>query len=294
MKRILILSALLIAVCLTTDAQSSRRRALIVNRAVAGGTVLLPLEEISVAAYGAWSVGRKLTNSWTGSLALVVRSSDKATNYLVSSGTGNNIATILSWAGSDSVYVTNLFDQTGNGRHFTNGDTNICPLIVQAGTELSKNAHTVLKFLDDDYLFATASPSLPLTFLLPVYNDSRTSGDFIFAGNSTVRTAVKQGSTAVYTLDSGGAGFNTSDALNLDVYDFVTAIFKTGDDSGAVNNGTPTTGVAGDNAPTGFILGYPAQTADMRLADMFIFNAELTAPQSGAVRTNVTTFYSLP
>jgi hypothetical protein len=293
MKRILLISLLLLAVICTVSAD--RRRLLgVLKPAAAGGATLLPLEEIAVAAYGAWSVGRNLTNSWTGALALVVRSSDKATNYLVSSGTGNNISTILSWAGSDSVYVTNLFDQTGNGRHFTNGNTNICPLIVQAGTELSKNGHTVLKFLDDDYLFATASPSLPLTFLLPVFNDSRTSGDFIFAGNSTVRTAIKQGSTAVYTLDSGGAGFNTSDALNLDVYDFVTAIFKTGDDSGAVNNGTPTTGAAGDNAPTGFILGYPSQTADMRLADMFIYNAELTAPQSGAVRTNVTTFYSLP
>ena len=293
MKRILLISLLLLAVICTVSAD--RRRMLMTRNVASAAATLLPLEELSTASYAAWSVGRKLTNAWTGALALVVRSSDKSTNYVVSSGTGNNIAAILTWAGTDHVYVTNLFDQTGNGRHLANGDTNLCPLIVTNGAAITKNGMTVMRLRDDDYLFtATISPSLPLTYIVPVYNDSRTSGDVILAGNSTIRTAIKQGSSAVYNIDSGGTGFNTADAMTLDQWDVVTAIFVTGDDNAAVNAGTATTGSAGDQSATAFVLGWPALTADVQLSDVFVFNAALIAADSGAVRTNVANFYAFP
>lgn len=293
MKRILLISALLLAVIFTVSAD--RRRLLGARNVAAGAATLLPLEELTTASYASWGVGRKLTNAYAGSLALVVRSSDKATNYLVSSGTGNNISDILTWAGSDNVYVTNLFDQTGNGRHLVQGDTNLCPLIVTNGVAITKNSKTVMRFRDDDYLITSAlSPILPLTFVVPVYNDSRTAGDVIFSGNSSVRTAIKQGATAVYNIDSGGASFNTADALSLDVWDVVTAIFVTGTDSAQINAGTATTGAAGDNSATALLLGYPGVCPDMQICDLFVFNTSLSATDSGAVRTNVVNFYALP
>jgi len=286
---------LILLTALTCEAQLNWKPIINRRQAVSGGATLLPLEELSTAGYAAWSVGRKLTNAWAGSLALVVRSSDKATNYLVSSGTGNNISTIITWAGTDNVYVTNLFDQTGNGRTMVQGDTNLCPLIITNGVAITKNSKTVMRFRDDDYLFTAAlAPSLPLTYIVPVYNDSRTAGDVIFSGNSTARTAIKQGSTAVYNFDSGGASFDSADALTLDQWDVVTATFATGTDSGQINAGTATTGAAGDNSATAFLLGYPAAAADMQLSDLFVFNASLTGAESGAVRTNVVNFYALP
>lgn len=253
------------------------------------------LSNVAANAYSAWSPARLLTNAWSSALALVVRSSDGATNYIVANNATNNLPTIVSWAGSANVYVTNLFDQTGNGRHMVNGATNTCPVIITNGVPVTKNGFFVMRFLDDDFLStASLAPSLPLTYVVSVLNDSRTAGDMIFFGNSSSRTVIKQGSTAVYTITSGALDVSTTDALTLDQWDVVTAIFQTGDDVVQLDNGTEVTGGAGDNTPTALAIGSSTIAADMQVSDIFVYNSALTSAQYGILRTNVVNFYQHP
>lgn len=250
-----------------------------------------PLDDTATNAYAAWSSGRVLSNAWTGSIWLAVRSSDGATNYF----TGANKSTLDSWAGSDDVYLTNWFDQTGNGRTLLQGNTNLCPRVYTNGVAVTKNGYFSALFDRGDYMSTAAlAPSLPISYLVGVNNDARTSGDVIFSGNSATRTALKQGATAVYRIDAGSA-LDSADALTLDQWESVTAVFTSANDSVQVNAGTPTTGTAGNTSATALLVGFPTTGADMALTEVFVWNALMPdADGTGPVRTNMVNFYSFP
>lgn len=285
---------LILLTALTAQAQLDFKKLMQRRQAVAE-VVDYPLDDTATNAYAAWSVGRTLTNAWTSALALVVRSSDGATNYVVT-GSSSEISSLVSWAGSGDAYVTNLFDQTGNGRHMVQGNTNLCPRIITNGVAVAKNSKLVMRFGRNNYLFtASLSPSLPLSYLLCLHNVARTSGDVVFCGNSSTRTAIKQGSTAVYSVDSGGTPVTSSDALTVGQWESATAVFATGNDSIQVNGGSQASGAAGDNSATALVIGFPGTGADMMVSDFYVWNALMPDPAgTGPVRTNTATFYSFP
>jgi hypothetical protein len=293
MTRLILIAGLLLSLVFTANAD--RRRALLANRTQAAAAVAYPLEQTATNAYAAYSFGRKLTNAWGSALALVVRSSDGATNYVVT-GSSSEISSLVSWVGSGDAYVTNLFDQTGNSRTLLQGNTNLCPKVVTNGVAVTENGILVADFARGKYLSTAAlSPSLPLSYLIGVNNDSRTSGDVIFSGNSGTRTAIKQGATAVYGADSGGTPIASTDALTLDIWQAVTVVFTSGDDSLQIDAGKPVTGAAGNNSATALLLGFPTSGADMLVSDVYVWNANMPdAAGTGPVRTNMVNAYRFP
>lgn len=86
-------------------------------------------------AYYANSVARRLSSSYTGALIRIRRSNDNAEQD-IGYGSNNELdtAAITSFVGSNSAYIKTKYDQTGNGRHFTQATAANQPLIVNAGT----------------------------------------------------------------------------------------------------------------------------------------------------------------
>lgn len=254
-----------------------------------------PLNQTDTNAYAAWSAGRPLTNGYTAAMGLVVRSSDGTTNYITWGGTSANISALESFSAGGDVYLTNLFGQVGASRNAVQGNTNLCPRVVTNGVAVTANGQLAMLFGRNNYLTTAAlSPALPISYIVGVYNRSRTSGDVIFSGNSGTRTALKQGATAVYRIDSGAA-LDSSDALTTGQWDAITAVFTSGNDSVQVDSGTPTSGSAGNTAPTAFVIGFPTTGADMIVTDIYVWNALMPdAAGTGPVRTNMATFYAFP
>jgi len=263
--------------------------------AAGGGATVLPLELVSDAAAGAYSVSRLLTNAYTGALALVVRSSDGATNYLTGTATGNNIAAITTWAGSDMVYVTNLFDQTGNDRHLVNGDTNSCFTIITNGVAVTQNGKTVMDRVSSSSVLTKtfANIPVPLTYLGSVYNDSSTVGSFIFGGFNSTGAMVKQGG-ATYRITSGANV--TVGTLTVEQWDILRVKFlpvATAPDEIAIDGGTAATGEAGNNGANGFTIGGSTLCADMMVGCWMIWNADVDNTQLANARDNVNTFLAI-
>ncbi len=266
----------------------------VLTNSLATGISTLPLEVVNDAAAFAYSVARKLTNSYTGALALVVRSSDSATNYIVSSGASNNIAAIITWAGSDSVYVTNLFDQTGNGRHLVNGNTNGCFLVVTNGVQVSKNGYTVMKRVSaSSVLSFTVTISQSVTFLACVYSDTKNTADVFWTGNGSTRTAVKQGATTYRLNATSNLDIET---LTLDQWDILRVKFRPigiGPDEIAVDGGSFSTGEAGDTGMTAIQIGSTTVCADMMIDGLIGWPVDVDDTMLGACRDDIKTFFNI-
>lgn len=95
-------------------------------------TLLLDL--YSNAYYG-WSIARRLSSTYTGSLIRIRRSSDNAELDIGYNGSNElDTSAITSFVGANSAYVTTKYDQSGNGRNWVQTTAAKQPRIVNAGT----------------------------------------------------------------------------------------------------------------------------------------------------------------
>lgn len=99
--------------------------------AAGGGGVL---DSYSSNLMVAHSVSRRLLTSYTGALFKVRRSSDNATQD-ISYGVDNwaDTAALASFIGANSGYIDTLYDQSGNGRHMSQGTVSAQFRVVNAG-----------------------------------------------------------------------------------------------------------------------------------------------------------------
>jgi hypothetical protein len=104
-----------------------------------GGEGTLPLDLVTTAS-AAYST-RLLRTGYGGSLIRVRRSNDNAEQDIgVTGGTNLNTAALLSFVGANSGYVATYYDQSGNGRHLTQGTAGNQPIIVLGGTLVTNAA----------------------------------------------------------------------------------------------------------------------------------------------------------
>jgi len=83
---------------------------------------------------GAWSL-RLLSSTYTGNAIQVRRDSDSTTQDIGFDANGDlDESALTAFVGSGSGYVSIFYDQSGNGRNFTQTSTSIQPRIVNAGT----------------------------------------------------------------------------------------------------------------------------------------------------------------
>jgi prepilin-type N-terminal cleavage/methylation domain-containing protein len=102
--------------------------------ACATGTSTLPLDSTTTPATAAYSL-RRVSAAYTGPAIQVRRSSDNATLDIGFTAAGDlDTATLTTFVGAASGFVTTWYDQSGNGRHATQGTAANQPRIVNAGT----------------------------------------------------------------------------------------------------------------------------------------------------------------
>jgi hypothetical protein len=83
-----------------------------------------------------WSAGgiTRLLSSYSGSLIRVRRSSDNAEQDIgYAAGGALDTTALASFVGANSAFVTTLYDQTGNSRHWVQATSGLQPRIVNAG-----------------------------------------------------------------------------------------------------------------------------------------------------------------
>lgn len=96
---------------------------------------------------GAWSVARRLLASYTGPLIGVRRGSDDAEDNFGYDSNGNlDSAALLSFAGSEDVFVHTVYDQSGQGFNFEQGEYANQPRIVNSGVLETNEGKPALRF----------------------------------------------------------------------------------------------------------------------------------------------------
>lgn len=94
----------------------------------------------------------RAVNGYTGALIDVRRSSDNATRTINVASGELDTADLASWGGSDSVYVSKWYDQSGNLHHFEQATNGSQPRIVNAGTLETQGGDPVINCIAGTYL----------------------------------------------------------------------------------------------------------------------------------------------
>lgn len=100
--------------------------------ATGGGGGSSYLDELATQPRAVLSLAKLISTATTA--IRVRRSSDSAEMDVGFSGDALDSASMLAWSGSDSVYVTTVYDQTGNAEHLVQATAANQPRIVNAGT----------------------------------------------------------------------------------------------------------------------------------------------------------------
>lgn len=98
---------------------------------------------------------RRLTNTYTGGLIRVRRSSDDSEQDIGYDANGEDmdifgLLAFVGTSGTDYGYVTTFYDQTGNGNHATNSTASEQPLIVDGGSIIYSGATISRPAIDFD------------------------------------------------------------------------------------------------------------------------------------------------
>lgn len=112
------------------------RPLLLVGRPLVAPVAAGLLDFYTANLWAAWGITRLRSSAdYAGPAIRVRRSSDDAeTDISCAAGsTALDSAAMLAWSGGDSVYVTTLYDQSGNGREAAQGTSGLQPRIVDAG-----------------------------------------------------------------------------------------------------------------------------------------------------------------
>ena len=152
---------------------------------------------------------RLLVSAWTGPLVTVRRSSDNATLDVGATATGRlDTAALIAFAGTGSAFVTQWWDQTGNGRHAIQSTAAAQPRIVSAGSVEMIGATPAVAFDGvDDMLSVSGAAAFHssaghVTFAATAYQISLASSLGVAFGVSTA-TSGNIGRFRVYVPASG-------------------------------------------------------------------------------------------
>ena len=96
-------------------------------------------------------------NGYSGSVIDVRRSSDNATRTIGLVSGELDTADLTSWAGSDSVYVSRWYDQSGNAYHLSQATNANQPRILNAGALEVQGSSAVINFVTGTFLAETGT-----------------------------------------------------------------------------------------------------------------------------------------
>ena len=277
-------------------------------RTTSGG-VTPPLDDYT-GAESAYSMNRLLRSGYGGSAFRVRRSSDNSEQDIGFLYGNVDESSITSFIGSDTAYITTIYDQSGNGNNFTQATASAQGTIATAGAldkEGGKIALTLTKSNRYDatgHTSGTVQSAYLVTKGYTLSNKEAIFGVYTTGGGAWI---------GLYQWSTGEIGFNT---WNSDVWGFngdfqnrkvYTLLFKNGNpvSSGVVIKvndsaqslsqliGTSTTRTMAN----GLKLNYGGtdsitQNADQKFQELIIYNSDNSANDTG-LNTNINDYYGI-
>ena len=153
---------------------------------------------------------RRLSNSYSGNLIQVRRSSDDATTDIGFDGSGNlDVAALSSFVGGDDGFVSIWYDQSGNANDAVQASNALQPMIVDNGTVLTKNSKPAVRFDGTTYIGAGSTPygiTSARTVNLPYNLQSGTPSHILDRDNA---------GTPIFSVLGDGTGQIRNDASTL-------------------------------------------------------------------------------
>ncbi len=277
------------------------------TRVANGPAVYAGSGDIVSGAAGWWGL-RAYSNATIGSNAVRLRrDSDNAESDFVTITNGLlDTASITTFAGAANLFVTKLYDQSGNGNDASQGTASQQPSFTLSGL----GALPIMTFASASNQFLSIAVGFFVGFLVPatiftVFNPSSVASGthaLFGAGSGTGQIEYRSnGGSAMQILSQGAAGIVVgatpvsngtwyTGAANCDgsANTNITTIYLNGSNDGSVS-----TGLNYDNTPT-FGLGAAVSVADYwngSATEWGAWNAILSGPQNNSLNSNAHTFW---
>ena len=242
---------------------------------------------------------RKISSTYTGNIL----EASKATGVTQNIGINNSIidnSALLSFAGSDSVFVKTLYDQVST---FNVTQANLAkqPRIVNAGVIETSGGQTTVSYNNQNLIGTIPLASYPLTIVLVASITTSTKGAFIKIGNDINGIGVGIGSgtmdnsgASLIELNEGVAWIGSSTPLSTSQMSIIE-INSTGTSTNIYLNGTLIASGGGAYIPTDTysIGGYFTRFPNCQISEDIVFNKLLTSSERGAIVTNMSAYYNI-
>lgn len=274
----------------------------ILARGTSAGSLILDTYTNAAVAYSL----RKLRTAYTGSAIRVRRSSDNTSQDIGFVGNDLDTASLLTFVGAGSGFISEWYDQSGNGLNVSQGTALSQPRIVNAGVLDTKGSKASILSVSSDLLTRASLAFGNYPFNLSVFsvsfNNVSLANASVFSTNTPLagagiqhycdRRAVKR-NTILYgatgtanTFDLSVQRDNSNQRL-LSLFMNASTNAASAFDNG--NAGTTGTVTGGTHTETAFnVLG----TSSSGVQELIIYKADNSANRT-AIESNINTYYSI-
>ncbi|RDE05434.1 hypothetical protein [Sphingomonas aracearum] len=258
------------------------------------------LDNVTAAPAGAYSL-RRLKTSYAGPAINVVRADGTAQDIGFTSSGDLDTAALLAFTGTTSSStgtVATWYDQSGNGRHWTNATASTQPSIVATGAVLTRNGKPMILFGASKLLNSPLSASATVRSLRIVADHrSNSNSDILRAsasGGWEVRYSAAHGLQVL--VQGGSVQFTTSTLETLNVSSTLAIDWNAGAYSASIDGGTATTGTASGTFTAGLtsVLGGSTSQAFGVATVLDFQGAILSSTDSTAIQASQKAYWGTP
>jgi hypothetical protein len=255
---------------------------------------ITPPLDIYTGAAAAYSI-RKLRTAYTGNCIRVRRSNDNTEQDIgfTSSG-GLDTASMKTFVGTNSGFVTTWYDQSGNARNITQTTAANQPRIINAGIIERQNNNVVISFdgSNDRLTRATGyTINQPVTYFSVL---RATTGIFFQIRVSQIQSALQFGVGGLFS------GSNVTFSMNTTNLNLFTSLFNTTNSQffqntislatgnvGTRNGGGETVMGAGGDGFGGYTL-----FSDVKFSEHIVYASNQSSNRTG-IETNINSYYGI-
>jgi len=280
---------------------------------VSATTAALPAFLDSIpSAWRAYSVARKLSNTYSGSAIRVRRSSDSTETDIGFVSGALDTASLLTFAGSGDAFVVTMYDQSGNARHMTAAAASQ-PKIVTAGVLEAINSKPAMKFDGSNDVFTdttiglhaagastiTSVIKMPSMSAANLVSEHAATGGMVYKPIGTSATQIHMQVTndaLSSSIATGGASVFNDAAHVLSTVDTGTALKAWSDAASLVNTAYTRSGTL---TLTRFSIGAAGQDTISRpvtglMSEMVVWSSALSDANRVTAQSNEKNYYGTP
>ena len=240
---------------------------------------------------------RKLSSTYSGSAIQVRRSSDNTTQDIGFSGGELDTASLKTFVGSNSGYISIWYDQSGNGTNLSQGTQSNQPRIVNAGVIDRENGKPFVRFYTTSgYNSLNLSSDKTTTAQIIVVNKfGKAAGDdgFILGHTSSYYWhSDNTGGRLISSANADASIKNSTVFQNSRSIAPLSAIWNTALMINSITPSTPASGTTWNNIGSDRNI-YHRTSGGGGYTELIVFNSAILASERLTVEINEETYYSI-